>query len=120
MSGIRRVILLHVVSHGETDAVLNEAVCNAESALETIRTSLSVQGIDSTAVVKTGNPAAEIAGIAEREDVSVIWMSSHGRGWFRELLLGSTAYRVAMNAKRPVIVIRKQDTTGTDPQFSPA
>jgi len=120
MSGIRRVILLHVVSHGETDAVLNEAVCNAESALETIRKSLAVQGIDATAVVRTGNPAAEITGIAEREDVSVIWMSSHGSGWFRELLLGSTAYTVAMNAKRPVIVIRKQEIVGTDPQFSPA
>lgn len=120
MSGIRSIILLHVVSHGETDAGLNESVRNAESALETIRRSLAVQGIDATAVVRTGNPAAEIAGIAEREDVSVIWMSSHGSGWFRELLLGSTAYTVAMNAKRPVIVIRKQETVGTDPQFSPA
>lgn len=120
MSGIGRIILLHVVSHGETDAVLDEAVRNAESALEAIQSGLAVQGIDATAVVRTGNPAAEIAGIADREDVSVIWMSSHGSGWFRELLLGSTAYTVAMNAKRPVIIIRKQEARDTDPPFSPA
>jgi len=36
-------------------------------------------------------------------------MSSHGRGWFRELLLGSTAHTVTVNAKRPVIIIRKPE-----------
>ena len=48
----------------------------------------------------------EITKIADDEDVSVIWISSHGKGWFRELLLGSTAYTVTMNAKKPVIIIR--------------
>jgi nucleotide-binding universal stress UspA family protein len=56
--------------------------------------------------VRTGNPASEIAAAAKEEDVSVIWMSSHGKGWFREFLLGSTASGVAMNAGRPVMVIR--------------
>jgi nucleotide-binding universal stress UspA family protein len=51
----------------------------------------------------------EITKIADEEDVSVIWMSSHGRGWFRELLLGSTAYTVAMNAKKPVLIIRTRE-----------
>ena len=117
---VRRVTLLHVVSQGETDAEVEEAIRSAERNLETIRQSLAVQGIEATTMVRTGNPASEITRIADEEDVSVIWMSSHGTGWFRELLLGSTAYTVAMNAKRPVIIIRKQETGGTDPQFFPA
>jgi nucleotide-binding universal stress UspA family protein len=57
-------------------------------------------------MVKTGNPGTEIIKTADDEGVSVIWISSLGKGWFRELLLGSTAYSVAVNARQPVIIIR--------------
>jgi nucleotide-binding universal stress UspA family protein len=118
-TGVSRVILLHVVSHGETDADIGDEVNKAKSALETIRRNLAVQGIDAASIVRSGNPAFEIMRVADEEDASVIWMSSHGTGWFRELLLGSTAYTVAMNAQRPVIVIRRPEAPGTNPQFSP-
>jgi nucleotide-binding universal stress UspA family protein len=108
-AGIGEVILLHVVSQGETDAEIEDAVQKAKGKIETIRTSLAAQDIKVRAIVRTGNPGFEIARIADEEDVSVIWMSSHGKGWFRELLLGSTAFTVAMNAKRPVIIIRKPE-----------
>ncbi|HWS21939.1 MAG TPA: universal stress protein [Methanoregula sp.] len=107
--GAREVILLHVVSHGETEAEIENAVQRAKDQIEAIRSSLAAQGIEVKAIVTTGNPAFEITRIADEEDVSLIWMSSHGKGWFRELLLGSTAYTVAMNAKRPVIIIRKPE-----------
>lgn len=117
--GVRRVILLHVVSRGETDAEINEGIHEAQGALETIRRNLAIQGIDTKIIIRTGNPASEITRIADEEDVSVIWMSSHGKGWFRDLLVGSTAYTVAMNATRPVIIVRKPETPVPNPQFSP-
>jgi nucleotide-binding universal stress UspA family protein len=104
--GVRGVILLHVVSQGETEAEIGDAVQKAKGQIEAIRSSLSAQGIEVKTIVRTGNPTFEITRIADEEDVSVIWMSSHGKGWFREFMLGSTAYTVAMNAKRPVIIIR--------------
>jgi len=107
--GVREVILLHIVSQGETETEIDEAVQKAKGQIETIRSNLAAQGIGVRTIVKTGNPTFEITGIADEEDVSVIWMSSHGKGWFRELLVGSTAYTVAMNAKRPVIIIRKPE-----------
>ena len=107
--GVGGVILLHVVSHGETEAEIENAVQKAKGKIEAIRYSLATQGIDVRAIVRTGNPNFEITKISDEEDVSVIWMSSHGKGWFRELLLGSTAYTVAMNAKRPVIIIRRNE-----------
>lgn len=118
-TGVRRVILLHVVSQGETEAEIEQGVRKARGQLEPVRNSLTVQGITAEVIVRTGNPASEIMRIADEEDVSVIWMSSHGTGWFRELLLGSTAYTVAMNSTRPVIVIRKPEAGATDPSFSP-
>jgi nucleotide-binding universal stress UspA family protein len=107
--GVGGVILLHIVSQGETEAEIGEAVQKAKGQIEAIRNSLAAQGIEVRTIVKTGNPTFEITRIADEEDISVIWMSSHGKGWFRELLLGSTAYTVAMNAKRPVIIIRKPE-----------
>ena len=107
--GIGEVILLHVVSQGGTEAEIEAAVQKAKGQIEAIRDSLAAKGIKTRTIVRTGDPPIEIASIADDEDVSVIWMSSHGKGWFRELLLGSTAYTVAMNAKRPVIIIRKPE-----------
>jgi nucleotide-binding universal stress UspA family protein len=106
---VGEVILLHVVSQGENDAEITDAVQKAKDQIEGIRSGLAAQGIDVRAIVRTGDPSFEITRIADEEDVSVIWMSSHGKGWFRELLLGSTAYTVSMNAKRPVIIIRKPE-----------
>ena len=117
--GVRGVILLHVVSQGKTEAEIEDAVQKAKGQIEAIRSSLAAQGIEVRTIVRRGNPSFEIMRIADEEDVSVIWMSSHGKGWFRELLLGSTADTVAMNAKRPVIIIRKPEATGPNPQFSP-
>jgi nucleotide-binding universal stress UspA family protein len=107
--GVREVILFHVVSQGETEAEIEGAVQKAKDQIEAVRNRLAAQGIEVRTIVRTGNPTFEITRIADEEDVSVIWMSSHGKGWFRELLLGSTAYTVAMNAKRPVIIIRKPE-----------
>jgi nucleotide-binding universal stress UspA family protein len=104
--GVGEVILFHVVSQGETEAEIEDAVQKAKGQMEAIRSSLAAQGIKVRTIVQTGNPTFEITRTADEEDVSVIWMSSHGKGWFRELLLGSTAYTVAMNAKRPVMIIR--------------
>jgi nucleotide-binding universal stress UspA family protein len=112
--GVGEVILLHVVSRGETEGEIEDAARAAKGQIEAIGSSLSAQGLNARTMVRTGNPAFEIAKIADEEDVSVIWMSSHGKGWFRELLLGSTAYTVAMNAKRPVISIRTMEGKGTD------
>jgi nucleotide-binding universal stress UspA family protein len=107
--GVREIILLHVVSQGETESEIEETVRKAKDQIDAISRGLAAQGIRTKTIVRTGDPAFEITGIADEEDVSVIWMSSHGKGWFRELLLGSTAYTVAMNAKRPVIIIRKPE-----------
>jgi len=107
--GIGEVILLHVVSQGETEAEIEDAVQKAKGQIDATRDILATKGIKVRTIVRTGNPTTEIMRIADEEDASVIWMSSHGKGWFRELLLGSTAHTVAMNAKRPVIIIRKPE-----------
>src|SRR5512139_533158 len=59
-AGLKKVILLHVVSSGETDAGIAAAVRKEEDALDIIRTSLATMGVDTTAMVRVGDPASEI------------------------------------------------------------
>ena len=114
IEGVREIILLHVVSRGETGGEIEEATRRAGDQLEATRNSLALQGIATRTIVRTGDPASTIAAMADEEDVSVIWMSSHGKGWFRDLLLGSTAASVAINARRPVLVIRAPQGGGPE------
>ncbi|HON80931.1 MAG TPA: universal stress protein [Methanoregulaceae archaeon] len=113
--GIGEIILLNVVSRGETEDAIKSAVKDAERQLEAAGKTLSALGITVRTVVKIGDPGSEIVKVADDEGVSVIWISSRGKGWFRELLLGSTAHSVAVNAKQPVIIIRTSKTVETNP-----
>jgi nucleotide-binding universal stress UspA family protein len=108
--GTGEIILLNVVSHGETESEIKNAVEDAKERIEKIRGDLSVQGIKARSRVRIGNPASEIIEVADEEDVSLIWIGSQGKGWFKELLIGSTAYDVAMNARKPVIIIREAES----------
>ena len=115
---IGEILILHVVSMGEAGSAAVDAVQRAEEQLATIRGDLAKKNIRARMYVQTGNPATEIIRIADEEDASVIWMSSRGAGWLRELLIGSTAFSVAMNAQRPVMVIRQPKCGGENPPFS--
>jgi nucleotide-binding universal stress UspA family protein len=109
MEGVGEVILLHIVFPEEMRSDIKEAARTAKVRIKTIRDNLIAKGIRSRAIVKTGHPVSEIMKTAEKEDVSVIWISSHGKGCFHDFLLGSTVNDVVMKTKRPVIIIRAID-----------
>ncbi len=106
LKGIEEVVLVHVVSKGDTEEEIEASVNEAKKKLEEIRKDFMKAGFKVKAHVHVGNPPEEIISTAEEEDVSLIAMSTRGDGWFRELLLGSTAYDVARNAKRPTLIVR--------------
>lgn len=106
MKGVGEVILLHVVPEDGAGSGIKESAQTAEVRIGAVRDSLTAQGIRSRAIVTTGNPASEIVRTAEEQDVSVIWISSYGKGCLYDFLLGSTVQDVAMKSTRPVIVIR--------------
>jgi len=106
MKGVGEVILLHVVPEDGAGSEIKESAQAAEARIGAVRDSLTAQGIRSRAIVTTGNPASEIVRTAEEQDVSVIWISSYGKGCLYDFLLGSTVQDVAMKSTRPVIVIR--------------
>ena len=64
-------------------------------------------GITTRASVLEGRFAAEaILAAAERMDVDVIAVGSHGRSGLTRVLLGSVAEEIARRSTRPVLIIR--------------
>jgi len=54
----------------------------------------------------TGSPLTEILRFAERQEVDLIVMGSHGRTGLARLLMGSIAEGVMRRAKCPVLVVK--------------
>jgi nucleotide-binding universal stress UspA family protein len=99
-------LLQHVVYRGETWREIEAQTEETTRKLNVIRDELEEAGIKVKIHTSVGNPAEEIISLAEREDVSLIAMSSHGTGWLKQLGVGSTTYDVAKIGDRPVLVIR--------------
>jgi nucleotide-binding universal stress UspA family protein len=56
-----------------------------------------------------GVPAEEILKLADKQDVDVIVMGSHGHGLFTDALMGGTARRVINRSPAPVLVVRPEE-----------
>lgn len=110
MSGIGKVVLVHVITRGETHEEIKDAVREATDKLEAIRRDLAQVGLVAEPHVRIGSPTDEITLLAEKEDVSLVMISSHGKGWIQQLMVGSTTYLVAKRSKRPVLVVRTRHT----------
>jgi len=119
----RPLLLLHVVNWMATDAAVREDavethpsrpiierardrlqaiaddVAQRHPALEALR--------DVRTVLVSGVPASRILEVAEREEVSMIVMGSHGRTGMPRLLAGSVAEAVARGSRVPVTIVKK-------------
>jgi nucleotide-binding universal stress UspA family protein len=109
LPGIGELVLLNVVSTGETDEEINANVASAMKKMDDAATELMQSGIAVTSKVVVGHPVEEIRSVAEEEDVSVIAMSSQGAVAIKKGRIGSTAYDVANSATRPVLVLRRSE-----------
>ena len=59
--------------------------------------------------VLVGNPAEQIVDYADKENIGLIVMATHGRTGIRRWTLGSVADKVVRATKRPVVLIRAKD-----------
>lgn len=106
-----RLSLIEVVTRsGGLARLLRPADRSAESAdrfLRDVRGRIPEDlGAVDVRVVEKGNPAAGIIGEANREDIDLVAMATHGRGGFRRLILGSVAEAVVRNSRVPVLLYR--------------
>jgi nucleotide-binding universal stress UspA family protein len=92
----------------ESDCEKMEQILSAETEalLESIRKELEKKAIKVKTLVKKGNPADEIVKLADREDVDLVVVGSHGRHGAKKYLLGSVSSRVSTHAPCSVYIVK--------------
>ena len=107
VQGIGELVLLNVVSTGETDEEIEENQAAANKKIEDITRDLEKSGMKVTPKVLVGHPVETIRTVAEEENVSLIAMSSQGAIAIKKGRIGSTAYDVANSVDKPVLILRR-------------
>ena len=106
IGNIGEVVLLHVVSKGESKEEIDAKVEDSKKKLNDIAMELGKGGLKVTTKVAVGSPVELIKSMAEEENVSLIAMSSVGKDKVKTGRIGSRTYDVANSSKRPVLVVR--------------
>jgi nucleotide-binding universal stress UspA family protein len=107
IQGIGELVLLNVVSSGETDEEIEANKAQADKKIAEIASDLEKGGMKVTPRVIVGHPVETIRNVAEEEDVSLIAMSSQGAIAIKKGRIGSTAYDVANSVDKPVLILRR-------------
>jgi nucleotide-binding universal stress UspA family protein len=106
------VILLHVADGWAArtmtglDLRESEEIQKDRAYLKEMCGRLESQGVTVDAVLAAGEPAREIAAVAERERCQLIAMATHGHRLFDDLLKGSTATALRHATTIPILMIR--------------
>ena len=108
--GARRVTLLHVQDKARLgthlDHRLEEFNEIDRERLEMLRDRLKNTGdAEIDMQIPYGSPIEEILKHTGKGGASVVVMATHGRGFIRELFLGSVSHSVARHAEAPVLLI---------------
>lgn len=102
---VEELILVSVIEKAYNDQDLQKAMAQNESRLNQMKQELQDIGFKTRVMIYQGSASANIIGVAEQEDVSLIVMATRGEGLIKELLLGSTAHAVARRSKKPLLLI---------------
>lgn len=79
----------------------------ASEQIKSVEMELKSAGFDTKIVIERGDPYSKILELADKEDVSVIILGSHGRSNLSKVLLGSVSVHIISHARQPVLVIKR-------------
>lgn len=88
----------------------SEEIRKDREYIERICADFEQQGFESDAVLAAGDPAAEIASLAEQEECDLIAMSTHGHRFLKDMVYGSVASEVRHLSMVPVLLVRAPAT----------
>ncbi|MEG0830968.1 MAG: universal stress protein [Acidaminococcaceae bacterium] len=99
------VVLVHVLDDDEDADPHSSSYQAAWCKLKKCETELKQAGYEAlTLVMPKGEPFAEINRIASEENITLAFLASHGKGFIRSTLLGSTTFDLARKANYPLFI----------------
>jgi nucleotide-binding universal stress UspA family protein len=107
-----RLTLVHVADgwaarhYDELNLKASEEIKNDRAYLDQVADELRKDGFQVEAVLAMGNPADEIMKMVDDRGCDLIAMSTHGHGFFIDLLSGNTAHNVRHRATVPVLLLK--------------
>ncbi|MGM0415286.1 MAG: universal stress protein [Bacillota bacterium] len=111
--GIDEVILTHVINVHRSKVVNVDQFKEAnQEKLDKIKEKIEAKGYKVKVKVPVGFPASEINKIARNENVALILVASHGKGFIKKIFLGSTTYDLIRQSKRPVLIEKYENISG--------
>ncbi|MBM4145304.1 MAG: universal stress protein [Nitrospira sp.] len=93
-----------VIAHVKEDRFESEVYCEQE--LESLNKEFQAEGFKVSTRMLQGKAYKEINRVATQEDVSLIVMGSHGKGFVEGILWGSVSQRVVEYSEKPVLVVK--------------
>jgi nucleotide-binding universal stress UspA family protein len=87
---------------------LSEHLDRVHAALDAARTMAEEAGVEAEFEIFDGDPAEEIAMIAESRDADLVVVGTRGHGGIAGSLLGSVSADVVRRSKRPVVVVHER------------
>lgn len=104
--GLQEVILVHVVNIRDTGDLAWKLQAHDQALLDAQKAKLAQHGLNVKVEVPLGLPSMEINAIAEKENVALIMVGSHGRNWMSKILLGRTTEQIIRDARKPVFIMK--------------
>jgi nucleotide-binding universal stress UspA family protein len=105
--GMEEVVLAHVLQAVHSEGLDQLLAEEAGPILDKQKEGLEQQGIKVITEMPVGRePARTLNDLAEKHDVSAIFIGSHGKGILRAATLGSVCNGLLHDARRPVLLAR--------------
>ena len=117
--GSSKLVLFHALNQAEGSPTLSSKALGkpadivklqekALNYLEGVAALLRDNGIAVECQVIEGKPAESIVDYAEKNQVELVALTTHGEGGLGRLVFGSTAVYVLRESSRPVLIIKPQ------------
>jgi nucleotide-binding universal stress UspA family protein len=105
---IEQIIFVHVVEKAKNEKELKHKKNESMKLLSELGKELE-DGIRISYVVTDGEASESIDRLAEEMDITLIVITTHGIGSFKDILLGSTAEKLLQRTKKPLLLIPFKD-----------
>ncbi len=107
--GLEELVLLHVVDIQAAGGNAAELQLHNQEKLNFEKQKLEDENLTVTALSVIGFPSAEIERVADEENVSVILIASHGKGFIKNVFIGSTASKIIRSSKHTIYLEKYQE-----------